>query len=160
MDFTSTEFVVKDGLPQKSPLLEQLGKTYLEWGNAHGAIFDQKKAKLMHFTKKTNKTFTPLPMRFGDNVLQPQTEVQWLGFWLDPKLTFKGHIKRIQSVGKQTLGQLKRINKCFSGLNPKETATLITTILRPRILFGSIVWFTQETWSRLLNHIINLSSNV
>ncbi|KAG0151991.1 hypothetical protein CROQUDRAFT_406404 [Cronartium quercuum f. sp. fusiforme G11] len=54
---------------------EQIGKDSLEWGKFHGAIFDQKKAKLMHFTKKTSKTFTPLPIQFGNYTLQPQTEV-------------------------------------------------------------------------------------
>lgn len=123
--------------------LEEEGDRSLEWGRTHGAIFDQKKAQLMHFTHKKHKN---PHLEFGTQIIQAQTkELRWLGLWLDPKLTYGPHIHRMQHKGKATIAQLSRISRCYHGLSPKETKTLVTTILKPRILFGRIVWFNTRT---------------
>lgn len=123
--------------------LEEEGDRSLDWGRKHGAIFDQKKAQLMHFTHQTHHN---PQLWFGEQVIKPQdTELRWLGLWLDPKLRFGAHIRRMQQQGKATIAQLHRISRCYHGLNPKETRLLVTTVLKPRILFGSIVWYTTRT---------------
>lgn len=123
--------------------LEEEGDRSLEWGKRHGAIFDQKKAQVMHFThrKHSNPHIT-----FGDQTLTPLLiELRWLGLWLDPKLNFGAHIRRMQQRGKATIAQLQRISRCYHGLSPKETKNLISAILKPRILFGSVVWYNTRT---------------
>lgn len=88
--------------------LEEEGDRSLEWGRRHGAIFDKKKAQVMHFTHK--KHGNPV-LQFGDQVLTPlDSELRWLGLWLDPKLTFGAHIRRMQQRGKLTIMQLSRIS--------------------------------------------------
>lgn len=123
--------------------LGEEGERSLEWGCRHGAIFDQKKAQLMHFTHKKHANPS---LDFVSQVIKPQTtELRWLGLWLDPKLTFGPHIHRMQQRGKATIAQIDRISNCYHGMNPKETRNLITAILKPRILFGCIVWFNTRT---------------
>lgn len=127
--------------------LEEEGDRSLEWGKQHGAIFDQKKAQLMHFTHW--KHHNP-PIWFGNQVIKPQEiKIQWLGLWLDRKLSFKAHIHKMEQRGKATLTQLHRISRCYHGLSSKETKLLVSTILQPRILFGSIVWFNTCTESKV-----------
>lgn len=128
----------------------------LDWGDRYGAIFDKKKANLMYFTNKTN--FTPPPIKFGEFHLQPQTQIRWLGFWLDPKLKFRHHIATMRTSGINAIHRLRRLNKCFSGLGPKSARNLVTLVLRPKILFGSVVWLTSDNdrkvtriWEVLLN---------
>lgn len=106
--------------------LEEEGERSLERGRRHGAIFDQKKAQLMHFTHKKH---TNPHLDFGSQVIKPQTtELRWLGLWLDPKLTFGPHIHRMHQRGKATIAQIGRISQCYHGMNLIETRTLITAI--------------------------------
>lgn len=136
--------------------LEEEGERALEWGRKHGAIFDKKKAQVMHFTHKKHANPHVL---FGNQDLTPKTEeLRWLGLWVDPKLGFGPHIQRMHQRGKATLAQLGRINRCYWGVNPKETKTLIMAVLKPRILFGSVVWFNTKTEGKVTK-IFNLLQN-
>lgn len=101
----------------------------------------------MHFTHK--KHGNP-PLEFGGIVLQPQDRVRWLGIWLDTKLNFNSHLQKVREKGVQTIAQLRRINKSYSGLNPKEAKNLITSVLRARILHRSIVWFTASKFGKVM----------
>lgn len=85
-------------------------------------------------------------------------ELRWLGVWLDPKLNFGAHIRRMQQRGKTTIAQLSRISRCYHGLNPRETKNLVLAILKPRILFGSIVWFNSKTEGKV-SKILELLQN-
>lgn len=136
--------------------LEEEGDRSLGWGKSHGAIFDQKKAQLMHFTHKRHSN---PPIMFGDQKLTPMTvELRWLGLWLDPKLTFGAHIKRMHQRGKATIAQLSRISRCYHGLNSRETRNLVSAVLKPRILFGSVVWFNTRTEGKV-SKILELLQN-
>lgn len=135
--------------------LEEEGDRALDWGRLHGAIFDQKKAQVMHFTHKHHHN---PKVYFGNQILEPKDELRWLGLWLDPKLGFGPHIQRMHQRGKTTIAQLSRINRCYWGTNPRETKTLITAVLKPRILFGSVVWFNTKTEGKVTK-IFNLLQN-
>lgn len=84
--------------------------------------------------------------------------MRWLGLWLDLKLTFRAHIHRMEQRGKATLTQLHRISRCYHGLNAKEARVLVATILKPRVLFGSIVWFNTRTEGKV-SRILTLLQN-
>lgn len=135
--------------------LEYEGERALRWGRKHGAIFDQKKAQVIHLTHK--KHDNP-KIRFGEQVLSPKQELRWLGLWLDPKLSFGPHIQKMCQRGKVTLAQMGRINKCFWGMSPRETKTLVTTVLKPHILFGCIVWYNTKTEGKV-SQMLNLLQN-
>lgn len=135
--------------------LEEESDKALLWGRRHGAIFDQKKAQIMHLTHK--KHSNPA-VEFGNQLLKPKTEIRWLGLWLDPKLSFGTHIQKMYQRGKTTIAQLGRINRCFWGISPKEAKTLIQTVLKPRLLFGCVVWFNTRTEGKVTS-IFNLLQN-
>lgn len=122
--------------------LEEEGDRALAWGKTHGAIFDQKKAQIMHFTHRRHSN---PKVYFGNQILESKNELRWLGLWLDPKLTFGAHIGRMQQRGKTTIAHINQINRCYWGTNPRETKNLIMAVLKPRILFGCIVWFNTKT---------------
>lgn len=78
--------------------LEEEGDRSLDWGRKNGAVFDKKKAQVMHFTHKKHNN--PV-LQFGDQVLTPLTsELRWLGLWLDPKLNFGAISEGCSSGGK------------------------------------------------------------
>lgn len=72
--------------------LKTIGDHSLTWGKKHGAIFDERKAQLVHFTHKRH---TNPALKFGSFTLQPQESARWLGIWLDPKLNFNIHLKKV-----------------------------------------------------------------
>lgn len=127
--------------------IQELGRRSLDWGSTHGALFDERKAQMMHFTnrKHSNPTIT-----FGHQVLIPQSELRWLGYWLHPKLSFNAHINKVKDTGRKTIAQLRRINKAYSGLGPREAKHLVTSVLRSRVLYGSVVWFTAANFGKVM----------
>lgn len=137
--------------------LQIYASTSLDWASTHGAIFDRKKAQLIHFTNKRKIQSLPT-LIFGDVILTPKQEIKWLGVWFDSKLLFNSHLHHVKKIGEFTLHQLRRISKCFSGLSPKETKRLISTVLLPRIFYGSLVWFTRKNFSKV-NKIISSIQN-
>lgn len=130
----------------------------LKWGLTHGALFDERKAQLMHFThrKHSNPGIT-----FGDQHLPEKLELRWLGYWLDPKLSFNFHLQKVKEVGRRTIAQLRRLNKAYSGLGPNEAKHLVTAVLRSRVLYGSVVWFTSTNFSKVLKllHLLHTEAN-
>lgn len=134
----------------------------LKWANTHGAIFDRKKAQLIHFSNRRRQSNLP-SFTFGDTILLPKQEIKWLGVWFDSKLLFNSHLQHVKKIGDFTLHQLRRLSKCFSGLSPKEIRKLIVTVLYPRISYGSIVWFTKRTFikaNKIISAIQNSSLNL
>lgn len=134
----------------------------LDWANSHGAIFDRKKAQLIHFSNRRKQQNQPTFV-FGGEVLHPKQEIKWLGVWFDSKLLFNSQLQHIKKTGEYTLFQLRRLSKCYSGLSPQEIKKLIITILCPRIFYGSIVWFTSKNFSKankIISSIQNSSLNL
>lgn len=109
----------------------------------------------MHFTHRKH---TNPGIKFGDQTLLPKSELRCLGYWLDPKLSFNAHLKRMKEVGQLTVAQLRRLNKAYSGLGPGEAKHLITAVLRSRILYGSVVWFTTANFSKVMKVFQSLHS--
>lgn len=150
-----THLVANNTVEQNVEDLEAEGQRSLRWGSTHGAIFDKRKAQLMHFTHRRHSNPS---IQLGDQTIVAANEIRWLGLWLDPKLTFNSHISKMQQRGKATLAQVHRISRCFWGLNPHETRKLIIAVLKPRILFGSIAWLTERN-KRKVEKIFNVLQN-
>lgn len=138
--------------------IQKLGNEYLQWGTKHGALFDERKAQLMHFTHRTHAN---PGINFGEKFLSPKLELRWLGYWLDPKLNFNIHLRKVKEVGRRTVAQLRRLYKAYSGLGPGEAKHLVTAVLRSRILYGSVVWFTTTNFSKVLKktHQLHADAN-
>lgn len=151
-----THLVANKDVDMNALDLEEEGERALDWGRKHGAIFDKKKAQVIHLTHR--KHSNP-KVYFGDQVLEPKEELRWLGLWLDPKLSFGPHIQKMYQRGKVTLTQLNKINRCYWGTNPRETKNLITAVLKPRILFGCVVWFNTKTKGKVTK-IFDLLQNL
>ncbi|MBW0482853.1 hypothetical protein O181_022568 [Austropuccinia psidii MF-1] len=81
-----------------------------------------------------------------------QQTTKWLGIHLDSKCNFGKHISQLKKESNLTINQLRQIIKTTYGLNPKEPQKLVPGVLPPRLLIGSIIWFTNrnkrkvDTW--------------
>lgn len=59
------------------------------------------------------------------------------------------------------MAQRKRLSKSYSGLGPRKAKHLITSVLRSRVLYGSVVWFTSANFSKVLKlfHSLHAEAN-
>lgn len=106
----TTHLVANQNIEQNVIDLEAEGRRSLRWGSTHGAIFNKRKAQVMHFTHRKH----PNPsVQLGDQIIEASSELRCLGLWLDPKLTFNAHIKKMQRRGKATIAQIQIISHCF-----------------------------------------------
>ncbi|MBW0518934.1 hypothetical protein O181_058649 [Austropuccinia psidii MF-1] len=122
--------------------LHERGKLSLDWGMKHGAIFDKKKAKVIIFSHK--KVTSQESFVFGDQEIEFEKEVKWLGLILDRKLFFKKQVAKTKAKFTSSFNQLMRIIKVTYGINIQEAKQLISTVIQSRVLYGSLVWFTKR----------------
>ncbi|MBW0504749.1 hypothetical protein O181_044464 [Austropuccinia psidii MF-1] len=113
----------------------------LRWGTPHGAIIDEKKTNILWFTKKK---ITHTEIRLTEKTFKLQQTTKWLGVHLDSKLNFGNHIRKLKKTCSLTMNKLRLIIKTTYGLNPREAQQLVLGVLFPRLLFGSILWFTKQ----------------
>jgi hypothetical protein len=65
-----------------------------DWAIKHASVFALSKYKLLHFINPqtgVQPKLTPLPLDDGTLVSVSQEAERYLGFWLDPKLSFTSH---------------------------------------------------------------------
>ncbi|MBW0490729.1 hypothetical protein O181_030444 [Austropuccinia psidii MF-1] len=122
--------------------LHERGKLSLDWGMKHGAIFDKKKAKAIIFLHKRITSLEPFV--FGDQEIEFEKEVKWLGLILDQRLFFKKQVAKAKSSFTSSFNQLMRIIKVTYGISIQEAKQLISTVIQSRVLYGSLVWFTKR----------------
>ncbi|MBW0490173.1 hypothetical protein O181_029888 [Austropuccinia psidii MF-1] len=141
-----THLLAADTAPEATVGIEDLGRRTIEWGRKMGSEFDKKKTKFMLFN---NPEGEQRQVKFGEEQLRPSSDTRWLGINLDSKLTYANHIKTIKSRADVTLAQINRICKKYFGISMKDTRTLIKAVLYTRILFGSILWLTTPTLTKI-----------
>ena len=97
------------------------------------------------FTKirKTNGWTSP---KIGNETIPLQQSFKYLGITLDSKLTFKEHIKQKCKSTMKTFFQAKQAIAGTWGLSPKIVKWLYITVIRPRISYGSIIWWERSTF--------------
>ncbi|MBW0498141.1 hypothetical protein O181_037856 [Austropuccinia psidii MF-1] len=136
-----THLVAKPTADQGMKSLEATFQHSEDWRKQHGAIFDPKKAKAIAFTKR--KMNQP-SIQLGNQLLDFEKKVKWLGITLTPTLTPGEHLKNLKKCFNDTLAQLTRISRPTFRLNQKESRQLILAVLLTWILHGSILWFTMK----------------
>ncbi|VEN44837.1 unnamed protein product [Callosobruchus maculatus] len=83
-------------------------------------------------------------------------EVKYLGMIFDWKLTWGSHVDRLVSRWTATFWQLRRAVGRTCGLNPNILQWIYTAIIRPRMQYGSVVWWScvqKSTVARSLGRI-------
>ncbi|KAL0810531.1 hypothetical protein ABMA28_010652 [Loxostege sticticalis] len=110
-----------------------------KWCNEHQLSVNPKKTELILFTNKRKLPKLQLPKLFNTE-LTLSTQVKYLGITLDSKLNWGIHIEDKIKKACITFYQCKRLVGKKWGLNPKITLWLYTSVIRPSITYGSVVW--------------------
>ncbi|KAI7944162.1 hypothetical protein MJO28_011690 [Puccinia striiformis f. sp. tritici] len=155
-----THFVAEKHLEDGIRELEEEGNRSLRWGKKNNTIFDKKKANFMIFTCRSVNI---RPLNFGDLLLHHSKSVKYLGIILDPRLSFRLHLKKVEKCGKNTSEQLSRISRCSFGVGLQQSKNLIISVLRSRVLYGSIIWASKRneaTVKKIISIIENQANRI
>lgn len=124
--------------------------------NRVGLGVETDKVELMHFTRKdsTNPGAAgnlgpDLALRIdGRSVrVQPQAVMRYLGFFLDPKLTFRAHIQTYTNKACSAVHAMRLLGNSVRGLPAAARRTLFISNIVPLLVYGAQLWW-NPTWHR------------
>ena len=137
------------------------------WAARHGLTFAADKSEAMIFTRKQvrspkrpNGWVNPKKLKVNNTEIKYSNLAKYLGVWLDPKLTFKAHIKSKVALAKGVLCKIGSAMGKFWGISPQMALWVWLGIVRPMITHGVIVWghVTDNKWAQdLLNSVQRLA---
>lgn len=95
------------------------------------------KTKVVHYGSHNPTNFYAL----GDRIIESTTCVRDLGVFIDSKLSYKQHIERKVQVATHTMFALL---KSFHSINSSLLIMLFKSIVLPKLLYASPVWFPAK----------------
>ncbi|TVY59574.1 putative RNA-directed DNA polymerase from transposon X-element, partial [Lachnellula suecica] len=120
--------------------LERVHERCLEWARKHGMKFAPGKYELVHFTRRTKAFNLRATCIFGDVVKEPTAEVRVLGVWLDAKLKWRAHARKVAAKAASQAGALTRITASTWGASLVRARLIYSSVIRPAITYGAPTW--------------------
>ena len=114
-----------------------------EWREKHGAQFEPTKYSLIHFTRNTRVDVTA-GIQVNGTTVTPSNEARYLGVIFDQKLKFHSHLEHTTKNGTKFALALSSIARITWGAPFKYLRRLYTTVIKPRIQYGAVVWHRPE----------------
>lgn len=122
--------------------LSRLHVTCQRWAHTHGASFSPSKYQLMHLTRATRRYNLHVPLVLEERRIEPSTEIKILGLYVDPKMKWGAHIKKIKAkMTRQTMA-LSRITASTWGTGYSKGRLVYNAIIRPAITYAAPIWHT------------------
>jgi ribonuclease HI len=121
----------------------------LSWGRSTGLQFSAPKTVSMLFTHK--RKFDPPPPIWMDGTrIRLVDTARYLGVILDSKLSWKAHLKQKVREAKGKLMATKAAMGKLWGIPPNSMRWVYLGIVRPSLLYGSLVWskICDTAWAR------------
>ena len=117
--------------------LRRAWATCEEWADEYGMQFEPAKSELMHFTRAHAADSTRL--RIGSATVQPVQSARFLGIWLDRKLRWKEHTRRVKAKIERQNRALYGIAASTWGCSQNRAREIYTKVIRSVIAYGAAV---------------------
>jgi len=119
----------------------------LSWGTAHGLQFSAPKTQAIVFHNRRGKgcKFTKPKIYMNGEEIEYSENVKYLGIWLNQRLSWTHHIKQVQQKAIKATMTLSRMAKSIWGMRPEVAWWTYTSMVRPILLYGAIVWAPKLT---------------
>lgn len=143
--------------------LQILARRELRWGSKHGAAFDKKKSQWLLFTKRRLKGLPTPTIKLGDEILEPQSHIKWLGVTLDPKLSFNLHGRAAEKKGTAVLLRLSSISKKGWGIPVDQFLKLTTSLVHSRTDYACQIWHSfgsNSSTTKALQRVDNFAQRL
>jgi ribonuclease HI len=119
--------------------MQQILHKVASWGQGQGLRFSAAKSVAIAFTRKQNWTGPQLSL--NNTALPWQTNVKYLGVLLHHRLSWSDHIAATTKKAKWLLFKYKNIVGSQFGPQPRYMRWMYTGIVRPALIYGSLVWW-------------------
>jgi hypothetical protein len=94
--------------------LERIAGDAMRWGSDNKVEFEVSKTEVLVFSRrrKVLRTAKDAVIRIGEQSFTiKQGATKWLGFWLDPKLSFKTHFENRMASAKGALQRVASLSR-------------------------------------------------
>jgi len=148
---TSTHglLAVGDNFTDTNKYLALSAKRLTDLLNDIGLKIDPRKSKVIHFSKRRNKT-TPPPLIlniYGNTTelyLPKEGYLRWLGAFLDKKLSWKLHTKVMSQRGTTILSGMQCLGNTIRGLTQYNRRLLYTSCVIPVLTYAAPMWHRPD----------------
>lgn len=165
-DVESISFVDDIGLALKCSDLgegvrgiESIARHAVEWGDDHQVEFEIGKTEILVFSKrrKVLQASREATVHLGDQDFHIRHgATKWLGFWLDPKLSFKTHFAKRLASAKGALQRIKGLSGSQGGLSMRLMRRVAVAAVNSVALYGAEVWWRgQQDRAKCLQLLLN-----
>ena len=111
---------------------------YEKWADENHLRFSPSKTKAMVFTNKRKYNMKAITIH-GKKIEIVDT-FKYLGVTIDNRLTWNQHINTVRNKAMASLQQCRKVVGKDWGVTPKVTMWLFVGVIRPILLYSSIVW--------------------
>ena len=118
--------------------LQRMLDNLVAWGRSCNLSFNVEKSVVMFFTR--TQVTCDLPITINGTPLSYVDTVRYLGLYLDTRLYWSAHIENRVVKAKRFLLKMAAIAKATWGPKPHLMRWMYTCMVRPMILYGSVVW--------------------
>ena len=136
-------------------IMQQALRSVERWCSKVGLSVNPLKTNIILFTKKRILQGVR-PLQFYGSEIHLSDEVKYLGVILDSKLSWSAHVGERIKKACMAFGQCRRAIGKKWGLKPKHIHWIYTTIVRPILAYGCLVWWQKGevvTVRTKLNHL-------
>jgi hypothetical protein len=123
-------------------IIQEALNVLVKWALKEGLNINPHKTVIMPFTNR-RKTEGLGPLVLHGKELEMPDEFKYFGVILDPKLNWNQHLQKIISKVQTTFAVVRRICAKKWGLRPSVVHWLYTTVIRPSIFHGALVWWPE-----------------
>ena len=111
----------------------------VNWASSVDLSINAAKTTFILFSRKRSPP-PDISLQFGDHLIQPRAEVQYLGFTLDRRLTWHAHVVAKCTAAKKLIFLVKRCLSSTWGLSSSRLKKLYSSSVEPTLLYGCSLW--------------------
>jgi hypothetical protein len=119
--------------------LERIAGDAMRWGSDNEVEFEVSKTEVLVFSRRRKilRAAKDAVIRIGEQTFAiKQGATKWLGFWLDPKLSFKTHFENRMASAKGALQRLASLRRSNGGLSINLLRRVVVAALTSVALYG------------------------
>jgi hypothetical protein len=127
--------------------LECIAIDAMRWGSDNKVEFEVSKTEALVFSRRRkvlqrarNAVFRVGEQTFAIN----QGATKWLGFWLDPKVSFRTHFENRTASAKGALQRVASLSSSNSGLSVNLMRRVVVAAVTSVVLYGSGIWWRGQ----------------
>ncbi|VTO90206.1 unnamed protein product [Fusarium graminearum] len=115
----------------------------IAWGRLNGMFFSPSKTEVINFSRRLSN---PAPTIAHDDIeIVTAPTLKWLVAHLDSALSFRTHIEQRTALTRSVAHYIRGLCKTTRGIPPTAVQKAIQTIVIPKMMYASEIWWPGRT---------------